>query len=229
MDVKSTVREVLYAMLPIVILTLLLQLIAGKLPGEVLASFLAGSAMIVLGLILFTLGVKIGFLPVGEIIGSKIVESGRLWLVLFISFVIGFAATVAEPDLQVLAAQISQVSSGAISRSALVISVAAGVGLFVSLAVLRVFLRIPIVYLLMAGYVLALGLGVFTPAEHLAVSFDSGGVTTGPMTVPFILALGVGVASVTRKKNAAEADDFGLVGLASIGPILAVLLLGVLF
>lgn len=229
MDVRRIVKEVLYATLPVVILTLILQLVIGKLPRDVLVSFLGGSVMIMLGLSLFQIGVAVGFFPIGEIVGAKIVEHGKLWLILLVSFLIGFAATVAEPDLQVLASQVNQVSAGAIGKGLMVFAVAFGVGLFVALAVLRVFLNIPIVYLFIWGYILALAIGVFAPSEYLAVAFDSGGVTTGPMTVPFILALGVGVASVVRKKNTAESDDFGLVGLASVGPILAVLLLGVFF
>ncbi|MGE5528539.1 MAG: DUF1538 domain-containing protein [Patescibacteria group bacterium] len=229
MNVKGTVLEVLYATLPITILVLILQAFAGKLPTEMLVSFIAGSVMVMLGLTLFFIGAKIGFLPVGETIGAKIVEKGKLWLILLVSFAMGFAVTVAEPDLQVLASQVSQVSGGAIGRGILIAAVAVGVGVFVTLAVLRVFLNIPIIYLLAAGYALVFAISAFTPAEYLAVAFDSGGVTTGPMTVPFILALGVGVAMVARRRNTADENDFGLVGLASIGPILAVLLLGVFF
>lgn len=229
MNIKESISEVLYATLPITILILVLQLITGKLPTDVLVSFIGGAVMVMLGLTLFLIGVKIGFLPVGELMGAKIVEKGRLWLILLFGFVLGFAATVAEPDLQVLASQVNQVSEGAITKSVLIISVAVGVGIFVSIAVLRVFLNLPIIYLLIPGYALAFAIGAFTPSEFFAVSFDAGGVTTGPMTVPFILALGVGVASVARKKGSPGNDDFGLVGLASIGPILAVLLLGVFF
>ncbi|MGE5551737.1 MAG: DUF1538 domain-containing protein [Bacteroidota bacterium] len=229
MDVKGTALEVLYATLPITVLVLILHAVVGMFPPDVLVSFIGGSVMVMAGLMLFFIGVKVGFLPVGEILGAKIVERGKLWPILLISFIIGFAVTVAEPDLQVLASQVNQVSAGAISRNMLITAVAVGVGFFVALAVLRVFLNIPIVYLLAAGYALAFAIGALAPLKFLAVSFDSGGVTTGPMTVPFILALGVGVASVARKRKSADNDSFGLVGLASIGPILAGLLLGVLF
>ncbi|ADL07374.1 protein of unknown function DUF1538 [Thermosediminibacter oceani DSM 16646] len=134
----------------------------------------------------------------------------------------------AEPDVQVLAAQVDAVSDGAINKFIIVTAVACGVGIFVSLALLRIFLRIPINYLLVIGYALVFLLALVTAPEFVAVSFDAGGVTTGPMTVPFILALGVGVASVTGKRTSSS-DSFGLIALASIGPILAVLLLGVFY
>jgi hypothetical protein len=135
---------------------------------------------------------------------------------------------VAEPDVRVLAMQVDRVSNGEISKNFLIYTVAAGVAFFVGLAMLRIILSIPISYLLVASYGLVFLLAAFTPAHFLPVSFDAGGVTTGPMTVPFILALGVGVASVLGGKTA-SADGFGLVALASIGPILAVMLLGLFY
>ncbi|PAM96551.1 hypothetical protein B4N84_01705, partial [Flavobacterium sp. IR1] len=115
-----------------------------------------------------------------------------------------------------------------VSSNILIYTVALGVAIFVGLAMLRIVLNIPITYLLIGGYGLAFSLAAFTPAHFVPISFDAGGVTTGPMTVPFILALGVGVASVLRGKSASS-DGFGLVALASIGPILAVLVLGVIY
>jgi hypothetical protein len=184
--------------------------------------------MVVMGLVFFLLGVKVGFLPIGELIGSAIVLKGKLWIILFFGFVLGFVVTVAEPDVQVLALQIDAVSGGAISKGLTIAAIALGVGIFVALALLRIFMRIPIAHLLTVGYILAFALAWFVPPEYVAVSFDAGAVTTGPMTVPFILALGVGVASVTGGQKGNSNDSFGLVALASIGPILAVLLMGVL-
>ncbi|OLO39115.1 hypothetical protein BTR23_08605 [Alkalihalophilus pseudofirmus] len=227
-DIKDTVKEVVYAILPITLVIVILQFTLIWLPMEVFFQFLAGVVMVSLGLILFLLGVHIGLLPVGEMVGSALPKTKKIGLILFFGFLLGFVVTVAEPDVRVLALQIDQVSNGEISRNILVYSVALGVGIFVALAMLRIVFNISIKWLLLGGYGLVFLLAAFTPAHFIPISFDAGGVTTGPMTVPFILALGVGVASVLRGKTSSS-DSFGLVALASIGPILAVLLLGVIY
>jgi len=229
LNIKETFLEVLYAILPVTLLVSVLQLTVGRLPIEVFVHFIGGSVMVVLGLLLFLVGVKAGFLPIGEMIGSSIVSQGKLWLILLIGFILGSAITVAEPDVQVLALQVDAVSAGTIKKTLIIASIALGVGIFVALALLRIFLRIPISYLLIIGYACIFILALLTPPEFVAVSFDAGAVTTGPMTVPFILALGVGVASVTGGKKRNQNDSFGLVALASVGPILAVLILGIFF
>lgn len=227
MNIKETASEVLFATLPVTLLVTVLQFTILKLPMDMFFRFIGGAVMLMLGLILFLIGAKLGFLPIGEMIGSTIVKKGKLWLILFFGFIVGFAVTIAEPDLQVLASQVDNVSNHAIGKNLLMASVALGVGIFVALAFVRMIFKIPIIYLLAGGYCLAFILSIFTPPEFRAVSFDSGGVTTGPMTVPFIIALGVGVANVVRGNRSSD-DSFGLVSLASIGPILAVLLLGVI-
>lgn len=230
MNLKETALEVLYSTVPIIAIISILQFTVVKLPWEVFGKFIGGAVMVILGLILFQLGVNKGFLPMGEMTGARVVAKGKLWLILCFGFVLGFAVTVAEPDLQVLASQVDAVSEGQIGRYILLISVALGVGIYVLLALLRIFLNISFYYLLLGSYVLILLLSFFTPPQYLAVSLDSGGVTTGPMTVPFILALGVGVAASVRRKGVASEDNsFGFVALASAGPILAVLLLGVIY
>ncbi|MFV8827862.1 DUF1538 domain-containing protein [Alkalihalobacterium sp. APHAB7] len=227
-DIRDTVKEVVYAILPITLVIVILQFTLIWLPMEVFFQFLAGVVMVSLGLMLFLLGVHIGLLPVGEMVGSALPKTKKIGLILFFGFLLGFVVTVAEPDVRVLALQIDQVSNGEISRNILVYSVALGVGIFVALAMLRIVFNISIKWLLVGGYGLVFLLASFTPAHFIPISFDAGGVTTGPMTVPFILALGVGVASVLRGKTSSS-DSFGLVALASIGPILAVLLLGVIY
>ncbi|WP_216827639.1 DUF1538 domain-containing protein [Alkalihalobacterium elongatum] len=227
-DIRDTVKEVVYAILPITLVIVVLQFTLIWLPMEVFFQFLAGVVMVSLGLMLFLLGVHIGLLPVGEMVGSALPKTKKIGLILFFGFLLGFVVTVAEPDVRVLALQIDQVSNGEISRNILVYSVALGVGIFVALAMLRIVFNFSIKWLLLGGYGLVFLLAAFTPAHFIPISFDAGGVTTGPMTVPFILALGVGVASVLRGKTSSS-DSFGLVALASIGPILAVLLLGVIY
>lgn len=227
-DFKDTIKEVVYAVFPITLVVIILQFTIIWLPFEMFLQFLVGVAFVVIGLILFLLGVHIGLLPVGEMIGSALPKTNKLWMILFFAFLLGFVVTVAEPDVRVLANQIDLVSNGEISSNILIYSVALGVGIFVALAMLRIIFNIKITHLLMAGYGLAFLIAAFTPAHFIPISFDAGGVTTGPMTVPFILALGVGVASVLKGK-ATSSDSFGLVALASIGPILAVLILGVIY
>ncbi len=225
---QEITREVLFAVLPITVLVILLQFAVMRLPLQVFLQFLVGVVMVSSGLILFLLGVHIGLLPVGEMIGSVLPRTGKAWLVVFFGLLLGFVITVAEPDVRVLALQVDMVSGGLISRNILIYAVALGVAISVGLAMMRIILNISINYMLIAGYTLVFILAGFTPAEFVPVSFDAGGVTTGPMTVPFILALGVGVSSVLAGKTSSS-DGFGLVALASIGPIIAVLLLGVIY
>ena len=225
---KETGLEVIYAVMPITIVVIILQYTLIFLPTELFVRYLLGTIMVTLGLIFFLMGVHIGLLPVGELIGAALPKSGKVSLVVFFGFLLGFVVTVAEPDVRVLAIQVDLVSGGEISSNLLIYTVALGVAIFVALAMVRIIYNISITYILMAGYGLIFLLAAFTPSRYVPISFDAGGVTTGPMAVPFILALGVGVASVLRGKTASS-DGFGLVALASIGPVLAVLMLGVIF
>lgn len=227
-SIKETVLEVLYSILPIALVITVLQFTIIWLPMETFLQFLIGVIMVGIGLILFLLGVNVGLLPVGELIGSALSKTKKLWLIVFFGFLLGVVVTVAEPDVRVLSSQVDQVSNGAIPKSILILAVALGVGIFVALAMLRIVFNFSIVYLLAIGYGLIFLIAAFTPPSFVPISFDSGGVTTGPLTVPFILALGVGVATVLRGKTASS-DSFGLVALASIGPILSVLILGAIY
>lgn len=225
--IKSTVLEVVFAVLPVTIFVIILQVLL-RLPLQVMVQFLIGAAMVTIGLALFLLGVQLGLLQVGEAAGAALPKIGKVWVVVFFGFLLGFAVTVAEPDALVLATQVDLVSEGAIPRSILMITVALGVAIFVGLAMLRVLLGIPLKYILMASYGLVFLLVAFTPAEFASLSIDSGAVTTGPLLVAFIMALGVGVASVLGGRSA-SADGFGFVALSAIGPTLALLLLGVIY
>ena len=226
--IKETSLEVIYAVIPITVLVIILQFAVMRLPFYTFLQFIIGVFMVSVGLILFLLGVHIGLLPVGELIGSVLPKTGKVWLVVFFGLLLGFVITVAEPDVRVLAIQVDMVSQGIIAKNVLIVAVALGVAISVGFAMLRIILNISINYLLIVGYTLVFILASFTPAQFVPISFDAGGVTTGPMTVPFILALGVGVSSVLAGKSAST-DGFGLVALASIGPIIAVLLLGVIY
>ncbi|ERN54286.1 hypothetical protein BTR22_05930 [Alkalihalophilus pseudofirmus] len=224
----ETVKEVVFAVLPITLVIVILQFTLIWLPTEVFIQFLIGVVMVSVGLILFLVGVHVGLLPVGEMIGSTLPKSKKIWLIIAVGFILGFVVTVAEPDVRVLAQQIDDVSGGEISQMVLIYSVALGVGIFVALAMARIIFKIQLKWLLLGGYSVVFLLAAITPNTFIPISFDAGGVTTGPMTVPFILALGVGVASVLRSKSSSS-DSFGLVALASIGPIISVQILGVIY
>ena len=216
-------REALSAVLPIVTLVLLLSVSVAPIPSGVLLSFLLGTVMLIVGMMFFSVGAEVAMEPMGEQVGARVTKSKSLPLILVMGFVLGVLITVSEPDLQVLARQVQ-----AIPNMVLILSVGIGVGGFLVLALVRIFYRIPLRLLLFGFYVLILGLTFLGPENFRAVAFDSGGVTTGPMTVPFIMAFGMGIAAIRSDANAAE-DSFGLVALCSVGPILAVLILSMIF
>ncbi len=226
-ELKKTSLEVFKAILPIVLVVMILQFTMLDMPTVLVGRFLAGAAMLTLGLVLFLLGVKISVLPMGEAIGSELPQIGRLGLILFWTFFLGFTATLAEPPVHVLASMIEEASQGEIGYSLLVFLTALGIGIFVTLAILRIVLQIPLAYIFAGGYTLILLLSFITPPDFVAISFDASGVTTGPITVPVILSLGIGVTSVLGGKST-TGESFGLIGLASMGPILAIMLMGVL-
>ncbi len=186
-------------------------------------TFLTGAVLLVVGMLFFNVGVDLSMTPMGERVGTIMTKSKNLIIIVLISFIMGFVITVSEPDLQVLAQQVPSVPN-----LVLILAVAAGVGTFLVFALLRMLFGIALPRLLVLFYVVIFALTLFVPADFLAVAFDSGGVTTGPMTVPFIMAFGIGVSAIRNDKHAAD-DSFGLVAMCSIGPILAVLLLGMIF
>jgi hypothetical protein len=225
-DFKETFKEVVQAVLPLTAAVLLIMLVIGLNSGMFL-SFFTGAIMVIAGMVFFLMGVKLGMLPIGESIGSELPKHNSLIFIVGVAFLLSFMATLAEPDVRVLSTMIDSVSENGISRNVLILSIALGVGFFVSVSMLRIVYGVPIKYLLTAGYLIVIMLSFFTKPEYLAIAFDAGGVTTGPMTVPVILALGIGVVSVLGEKSELS-EGFGLIGLASIGPILSVMLMGVL-
>lgn len=212
--------ESLRAVLPITGIVLALSVLLVPLEVGTMMMFFVGAVLLILGMAMFQLGAEISMSPLGEGIGVTLSKTKRYSVVGVISFVMGLIITIAEPDLQVLAEQVPSVPN-----NTLVLTVAVGVGIFLAVAVLRILFKIDLSILLMVLYAALLCFSFFVPKSFLAVAFDSGGVTTGPITVPFIMALGVGLSSVRSDKNSSS-DSFGLVALSSVGPILAVMLLG---
>jgi len=220
---KEKLAESLASVLPVVGIVLLLCFTIAPVSSSILLCFLLGAAMIVVGILFFTLGAEASMTPMGERVGAAVTRRRSLPLMIVLGFILGFIITVSEPDLQVLAQQVPS-----IPNSTLILSVAVGVGIFLVLALLRMLLRVPLPPLLLTCYLVIFCLAALVPSSFLTVAFDSGGVTTGPMTVPFIMALGVGISSIRNDRHAAD-DSFGLVALCSIGPILSVLILGMVF
>lgn len=215
--------ETIKAVFPILAIVLVLCFTITPIPPSILVTFLIGAVLLILGMLLFNVGVESSMTPIGERVGSIMTRSKNVFVMVAISFVMGIIITISEPDLQVLAQQVPS-----IPNMTLILAVALGVGIFLVMAVLRMLLGIPLAYLLLVFYGIVFVLTLFVPTDFLAIAFDSGGVTTGPMTVPFIMSFGVGIAAI-RSDRHAEDDSFGLVALCSVGPILAVLLLGMIF
>lgn len=216
-------KEALASVLPITLIVMVLCFTISPIPNNMLVSFLTGAAMLIIGMAFFTLGADTAMTPIGTKVGSCITKSKSVWLIVFVSFLLGVIITISEPDLQVLANQVPT-----IPNLVLIGTVALGVGVFLVVAMLRILFGISLNTLLIIFYIIVFGLAMLVPKNFWAVAFDSGGVTTGPMTVPFIMALGVGVSSIRSDRHAGN-DSFGLVALCSIGPILAVLVLGLLY
>lgn len=220
---KDKVEEALAAVLPIVGLVLLLSFSIAPVSPSILLCFLIGALFVMIGMMFFTLGAEMSMTLMGEKTGARLTQSKNPLLIVSLSFILGVIITISEPDLQVLATLVPS-----IPNQTLILAVAAGVGIFLAIALLRILLGIPLTRLLVVFYIAAFLLVFFVPGDFQAIAFDSGGVTTGPMTVPFIMAIGVGIASIRDDSHAAD-DSFGLVTLCSIGPILAVLCLGLIY
>ena len=222
-QLKEKVYESVASVLPITLIVLMLSITVAPLSPGTLMLFLFGAVLLIVGMGFFTLGVDMSMIPMGEGIGVELSKARRIGIPLIVCLILGILITIAEPDLQVLAEQVP-----AIPNLTLILTVALGVGAFLVIAQARILFKIPISYILVFFYIIVFALTFFTPADFIPVSFDSGGVTTGPVTVPFIMALGIGMASVRSDKNS-NSDSFGLTAICSIGPIMSVLILGICY
>ncbi len=222
-SLKEKCMESVKAVLPIVGIVLLLSFTIVPISPSILLCFLVGGVLLIVGMMFFTLGAEVAMTPMGERVGAAMTQSKQLGFVVVLSFLLGFIITISEPDLQVLAELVPSVPNMII-----VLSVACGVGMFLVVAFLRMLFSIALPHMLLFFYAIIFIMSFFIPKEFLAVAFDSGGVTTGPMTVPFIMALGVGIASIRSDRHATD-DSFGLVALCSIGPIMAVMILSMVY
>mgnify|MGYP002726933877 FL=1 len=221
--IRQKFAESLKAVLPVVGIVIVLSFTIAPITSSILLCFLVGAVMVMAGMMFFTLGAEMSMTPMGEKVGARMTQSKNILLIVVLSFLLGVVITISEPDLQVLATQVPSVPN-----MTLILAVAVGVGIFLVIALLRMLIGVALPPLLTFFYIVVFVLAFFVPENFRAVAFDSGGVTTGPMTVPFIMALGVGIASIRNDHHAAD-DSFGLVALCSIGPILAVMVLGLIY
>lgn len=223
--IVSKLKEVFFSVLPILFIVLFLHLTLVPLSLVLWIRFLAGAFFVVLGLTIFLLGVDLGITPLGEKTGTSLARTNKLPIVLLGGFVLGFFISIAEPGLMVLANQVDLVTGSQITSLSLLLVVSVGLAWMLSLGFLRIFYNVPLYKILLVLYGVIFLFSLFTSREFLAISFDASGSTTGILAVPFILALSVGISKMKKDSKASEKDSFGLVAIASVGAILAVLLL----
>ena len=220
MDFVKKLKETMISVLPVMVIVLVLNFTIAPL-GDLFWPFILGGIMLIIGLSLFLAGTDIGMVPVGEKLGSVLTRKRNVWFMLAIGFIIGFAVTLAEPDVTVLASQVHSLNSS-IPQMTLVVMIALGLGVFVDIGLLRTVLRFPLKWVLIIFYSIVFVLVCIIGQGMASISFDASGATTGPLAVPFLLALGLGVSASTKND---QDSSFGLTGVASIGPILAVALM----
>lgn len=224
----KNLKEVVIAILPMTFLIVILTFIFAPLDSDEMISFLFGAGIMMIGMTLFLFGADYSMMEVGRLVGKYMIKKKSLTILIALGFMIGIVITIAEPSVQVLGQQVNQISEGKIGRVLLIGIVSVGTGVFLAFALLRVVFKLSYYQLMAIGYVGVLVASFFTSNEFMPIAFDSGGVTTGPITVPFILALAGGLTSMIRQETSAN-DSFGMVGIASLGLILAVMILGVIF
>lgn len=218
-------KEALSAISPIIIIVLVLNFTLAPISGMLLGHFMIGALAIVIGLAVLLVGIDIGVLPFGRNMGASFLKSNKVWYVIVLGFFLGFFVNIAEPALQVLAQQVSAVMGGYLSTNLILIVVSIGTGGMLAIGVLRIVKNISLRTVFVITYGIICGLAVFSSSDMLAIGFDASGATTGALTVPLVLSLAVGVASMKKDSKSSEEDSFGLVGIMSTGAILGVLIL----
>lgn len=224
----SKLLEVIIAVLPITVIVVLLNFTLVSLDTVLIVRFLIGALFIIIGLSIFLLGVDIGITPIGNYMGKAIAKTNKLSIVIIAGIFLGFFISIAEPDLHILAGQVETVTGGAIPKFLIVVVVSIGIAVLLAIGLVRIVYNIPLFKLLTFLYLGVLVLALFTSKEFLAISFDASGATTGALTVPFILALSIGISVLKKDSKASEKDSFGLVAIASIGAIMTVMLLNII-
>ncbi len=227
-DLTKIVLESLSSIIPIILILLAFNKFVLKVPLENPRAILIGLVLSTIGLVIFSLGLRLGMMPLGDSVGANLAQCSSVWVVLLFGFIVGFAVTLAEPSLQALGYQVEDLSAGIVKKQTVVLTVALGVGLAVTIGLLKIIFHIPLVKIVVPGFILAAIFGSLAPKTMLGVAFDAGGVTTGPVTVPIIVALGVGLASTLSGRDPLM-DGFGMVTLAYLVPIFSVLILSIIY
>jgi hypothetical protein len=224
---RDKLVEVLKAVAPLVAGVCILMLLLFGQPGSLILQFLAGSALIVTGMTLLFAGVNLGVLPMGRFIGAELPRQGSLAMIVVVAFALGFATTIAEPDVLVLAKQVDRASLGELRQHVILYVMALGVAVFAAMAMARIVFGFSVLFLLAAAYASMITLSLVSPAEFAPLAFDAGSVTTGVLTAPVVIAVAVGLSSVLAGRSAVS-DGFGLLGFSSVGAVIAVMLVGML-
>ncbi len=228
LDMRHVAAELLIAFAPLVLFFLYMQYRSLRLPRSYVIRLSKGVALSYLGLVLFLQGVTQGFLPAGTEIGRVIGGASWRWALVPLGFLFGFAATAAEPAVRVLATEMEKSSGGAITQRPVLLTLSLGVGVFVSIGMIKLLMGLPILWFVVPGYLLVLIMARFSTPEYVAAAFDAGGVATGPMTVTFVMAVVLGAAEALDGRDPV-ADGFGLVAMVALAPILSVMILGMMY
>lgn len=224
---KEKLVEVVQAVAPLMVVVTLLLVTLTEAPLDHLPRFFAGSVLVVAGMAILFIGLELGVMPMGRFIGASLPKKGSMALIVGVAFALGFATTVAEPDVLVLSQQVDEASGGRVDGDRVMYVIALGVAFFVALAMARIIYGFPLTWLLAAAYTTVILLSFVSPEQFVPLAYDAGSVTTGVLTTPVVIALAIGLSSVLAGRSPAT-DGFGLLGFASIGPIIAVMLLGIL-
>lgn len=219
MNIINKLKETAFSVIPVMAIVVFLGLTIAPLGKVEILRFLFGGILLIVGLTIFLVGVDLGIQPMGERCGAELTKKKNLVLLLVAAFAIGFIVTAAEPDIQVFADQVKRIFS-VVNKQTITFVIAGGVGLFITLGLLRIVMNLSIKLTLFISYLILFAVMFFAPTSFVGIAFDSGGATTGPMTVPFIMALGLGVSQVRQD----DENSFGLTGICSVGPVMAVLI-----
>ena len=224
---RDKLLEVLGAIAPLIAVVAVLQISLVRAPIAMFLQFFAGSVFVVVGMLLLFIGLDFGIVPMARFIGAELPKKKSFGLIVVVAFALGFATTIAEPDVLVFSRQVELASQGAISERTVTYVIALGLGVFVTIAMARVVYGFPMTHLLAAAFSLVIVFSFLAPMEFVSLAFDAGSVTAGVLTTPVLISLAVGFSSVLAGRSAVS-DGFGLLGFASIGPIIALIAMGLL-
>ena len=223
-ELTGKLKEVLMSVLPITFIVIILHFTISPLEPDMLYAFLIGSALVIIGLTVFLFGIDQGLTPIGHGVGDTITQMNSYAVIITISLILGFFISYAEPDLHILAKQVDSITSGQFDNILMGIVVSIGIGVFMTLGMLRILKNIRLKIVFAVAYALILILSMFSTPDFLAIAFDASGATTGAVTVPFMLSFAAGFSALKKDSKISEADSFGLVGISSTGAILGVLI-----